>query len=283
MLLRAETALSGIETAEIGGIEISLGPMGGIAGEVVAAVPAEATGTATAGATDLSALVTPVGVDAAESAAIAPTDVAEEIPADADEPVNTAGAADLPPTEHGEAAAALEPAVHRDPLPVPSIKPAAPSLPRASASTPAMASPATRRTEVAAVYSAAVSAETASEAVTNDPVSSSTPPGGQSTATGSEPGITPHYLDLVRDWLEKHKEYPRRARQRNQEGTAVLWFEVDRQGHVLAYRLIESSGHPILDRAVEAMIERASPVPAMPPDMRQAKLELAVPISFSIR
>jgi protein TonB len=39
----------------------------------------------------------------------------------------------------------------------------------------------------------------------------------------------------------------------------------------------------VLDRAIETMIERASPLPAMPADMQQAKLELAVPISFYIR
>ncbi len=97
------------------------------------------------------------------------------------------------------------------------------------------------------------------------------------------PGADAEYFSTVLAWLEKHKEYPRNAQARRQQGTAVLHFELDRQGHVLSYRIKSSSGHPDLDREVEAMIKRAEPLPPMPADMTQAKLELQVPVQFRLR
>lgn len=97
------------------------------------------------------------------------------------------------------------------------------------------------------------------------------------------PGADAEYFSVLVAWLEKHKEYPRYAQARRQQGTAVLHFELDRQGHVLSYRIKTSSGHPDLDREVEAMIKRAEPLPPMPADMARAKLELQVPVQFRLR
>jgi protein TonB len=102
-------------------------------------------------------------------------------------------------------------------------------------------------------------------------------------AGGGTPGVSPDYLDVLRAWLERHKEYPRQAQLRRQQGTALLRFVIDRDGHVLSHRIEQSSGHASLDAAVEAMLERARPLPAMPPDMAQARLEVAVPVTFELR
>lgn len=91
------------------------------------------------------------------------------------------------------------------------------------------------------------------------------------------------YFARVLAWLEKHKEYPRQAQIRRIQGTTVLQFELDRQGRVLSYRIKTSSGSPELDREVEAMIRRAEPLPPMPDDMTEAKLDLIVPVQFRLR
>lgn len=97
------------------------------------------------------------------------------------------------------------------------------------------------------------------------------------------PGADAEYFAVLLAWLEKHKEYPRQAQVRRQQGTAVLHFELDRQGRVLSFRIKTGSGFPELDREVEAMIKRAEPLPPMPADMAQAKLELQVPVQFRLR
>ena len=63
----------------------------------------------------------------------------------------------------------------------------------------------------------------------------------------------------------------------------LLRFVMERDGRVISHRIERSSGHPALDRAVEEMLARAQPLPAMPAEMRQARLELVVPVQFALR
>jgi protein TonB len=87
----------------------------------------------------------------------------------------------------------------------------------------------------------------------------------------------------VAAWLARHKDYPRNARRRRQEGTGVLTFVMDRDGRVLEARLARSSGHDALDSAILEMISRAEPLPRIPQGMGAARLELSVPVSFELR
>jgi protein TonB len=77
-------------------------------------------------------------------------------------------------------------------------------------------------------------------------------------------------------------ESPPRQRRRVQ-GVAYLRFAMDRSGKVLAAVLERSSGHGDLDDEVLALIKRAHPLPALPPEMAQDRLELALPVQFSLR
>ena len=52
---------------------------------------------------------------------------------------------------------------------------------------------------------------------------------------------------------------------------------------MLSYRIKSSSGFPEPDREVEAMTKRAEPLPPIPADLAQAKLELQVPVQFRLR
>jgi len=99
-------------------------------------------------------------------------------------------------------------------------------------------------------------------------------------AGGGAPGAAADYLLTLRLWLEKHKEYPRRAKLRRQQGTAVLSFVIAPDGRVLRREIDRSSGHVLLDRAVMAMIERAQPLPSPPADIGRDRLAIRVPVSF---
>lgn len=104
-------------------------------------------------------------------------------------------------------------------------------------------------------------------------------PGG----TGSLRDTPPDYRATLSAWLSRHKQYPRRARRLGQQGTAVLHFVIDRNGKVLEWDISSSSGHRLLDAAVETMIRRSDPLPAMPASMTVSKLELTVPVNFALR
>jgi len=113
---------------------------------------------------------------------------------------------------------------------------------------------------------------------------------GQSTTAGSasaqsaggNPGDYVDYTARLLAWLEKHKKYPRRAKLRGYEGSAWLSFAIDRDGNLLDYSLEESTGHRMLDKEVVAMIERASPLPAPPPNGGQSRFVYRVPVGFDL-
>ena len=91
------------------------------------------------------------------------------------------------------------------------------------------------------------------------------------------------YFALLETWLDQHKKYPLRAKRKRQQGTALLYFVMDRNGQVLEYNIEESSGYKLLDREVSAMIKRAQPLPRIPDAMQQAKLKITVPVEFMLR
>jgi periplasmic protein TonB len=102
------------------------------------------------------------------------------------------------------------------------------------------------------------------------------------TKSSSSPVSATWETSLVKR-LNQFKRYPGEAQSRGVEGVVLLSFSVDRNGHVLSHQIVRSSGHPELDAEVTSMIERAQPLPAFPASMTDDKLDLTVPIRFSLR
>jgi protein TonB len=96
------------------------------------------------------------------------------------------------------------------------------------------------------------------------------------------PNPLPKFESLLVAHLERNKRYPRYSQIRHEQGTVKLRFTMDRTGRVLAAQIVGGSGYPALDEEVLAMIHRAEPLPAFPPEMTQSQLELIVPIRFSL-
>jgi protein TonB len=100
---------------------------------------------------------------------------------------------------------------------------------------------------------------------------------------GGASQIEPSWQSSLIKRLQRYKRYPSEAQSRNEQGVVLLSFSLDRNGRVLAHSIAHSSGYPDLDQEVMAMITRAEPLPAFPPSMTQARLDLTVPIRFSLR
>lgn len=100
---------------------------------------------------------------------------------------------------------------------------------------------------------------------------------------GGAPRVEPAWQTALVRHLQQYKRYPSEAQSRGEEGVVMLSFSVDRSGRVLAHQIVRSSGHRELDNEVMSMIERAQPLPAFPASMPEAKLDLTVPIRFSLR
>lgn len=109
-----------------------------------------------------------------------------------------------------------------------------------------------------------------------------TPPAVARTKGGG-PRIERSWETAMTRRLQQYKRYPSGAQSRGEEGVVELSFTVDRSGHVLNREIVRSSGHRELDNEVLSMVERAQPLPPFPASMPQTKLDLTVPIRFSLQ
>jgi periplasmic protein TonB len=100
---------------------------------------------------------------------------------------------------------------------------------------------------------------------------------------GGAPRVEPSWQTSLMRQLQRFKRYPPAAQSRKEEGVVLLSFSLDRSGHVLAHSIARSSGHPDLDSEVMDMIMRAEPLPPLPESMPQTRIDLTVPIRFSLR
>ncbi len=125
-----------------------------------------------------------------------------------------------------------------------------------------------------------------SQAYLSTPQAAVAPPQTASAATPvpaplPSPEASAGYRALLSAWLNSHKRYPDAARQRGEEGRAVLRFEVDRSGRVIDYAVTTSSGYPDLDQSLEEMM-RGATLPPFPAGVPQPRMEVSVTIRFSL-
>jgi len=90
------------------------------------------------------------------------------------------------------------------------------------------------------------------------------------------------YLGRILAQLNRFKQYPRAARQARIEGVVMLHFVMAADGKVQSFEISKSSGRPVLDAEALALIQRAQPLPALPPDFPTRTLDAVVPIEFSL-
>lgn len=93
----------------------------------------------------------------------------------------------------------------------------------------------------------------------------------------------PTWKGLLLRHLERHKRYPPEAQRARHEGMPYVLFTMSRDGRVLAARLVRSSGNAALDQEALDMLQRAQPLPPLPPDQPGESLEISVPVNFFLR
>lgn len=168
--------------------------------------------------------------------------------------------------------AEAEPALEEDPLTAKSLAPlvAPPTL-------DVLPRPATPRGSFTAGDASAVNAPEPKPAV-------STGSGGAGDnplpAAIGTPAAQSNWAGLVLGRLEQFRRYPAAARRSRQEGVCYVRFTINREGHVLSASLERTSGHESLDREAVALVRRADPLPAPPPELEGETVTLTVPVEF---
>ena len=104
----------------------------------------------------------------------------------------------------------------------------------------------------------------------------SEPPAGEASRTRQKT-----WTQVIREQFSaQHRDglfYPEEAIRRGLEGEALVLLMLDESGQVVAARIEESSGHPLLDEAALRAVRRLRSLPA------DAPLESLLPVRFQIK
>jgi protein TonB len=115
------------------------------------------------------------------------------------------------------------------------------------------------------------------------PAEAQSVPNASPTAAANQPHqtISPGLQSALSAWLQTNKTYPDEARRRGEEGRATVRFTVSREGQVLDFQLLSSTGAPILDAAVERLL-RGARLPPFPIGMDQEKVTVTLQIRYAL-
>jgi len=189
------------------------------------------------------------------------------------------------------------------PKPPPKVKPAPPPTPTPTAA-PVIPTPAppTAITRPQPASSAGATSQTKAPGAGAGGSGSGPGGSGGGQGTGSGGGVGPGqgrgagpgagggsssalqgYLRLVRQLLEKQKNYPAAARQRQIQGVVMVKFTILAGGQVGSFQISRSSGQDLLDEAAKNTIRRVGQFPPLPLDLNRQTLTVVVPLAFRLQ
>ena len=90
------------------------------------------------------------------------------------------------------------------------------------------------------------------------------------------------YYGVVRSMLDSNKKYPLLSLQRRQEGRPIVEFTILQNGDVINID-ITSSGFRLLDREAQKIVLKSAPFPPIPKSLGKNRIDLRVPINFSLQ
>ena len=90
------------------------------------------------------------------------------------------------------------------------------------------------------------------------------------------------YRNRILQLLDAHKRYPLRARRKGLQGQVELVFTLLPDGRLLQQAVARSSGHPVLDRAALATLERIDTFPPFPEPVRRDRWQFRAPLRFTL-
>jgi periplasmic protein TonB len=93
----------------------------------------------------------------------------------------------------------------------------------------------------------------------------------------------PTWKGMLLRHLERHKRYPPEAQRARYEGITYIRFVMNRDGRVLFASIEKPAGVAVLDQEGLDLLQRAQPLPSLPPDQPGETLALIVPIQFYMR
>lgn len=94
--------------------------------------------------------------------------------------------------------------------------------------------------------------------------------------------IDADYATTVRALLASYQRFPTRAKRRGISGVVLLGFRIMANGQVEQGRVLNSSGHKLLDNAALSALQRIDRFPPLPSDEARRYHDFQVPLKFRI-
>lgn len=97
-------------------------------------------------------------------------------------------------------------------------------------------------------------------------------------------GISFGYRARMRVKLTGFTLYPKAvAEEQGIQGKVLIGFVIDRSGALVETEILQSSGHEVLDRAVEQMVEMAQPFEIFSDEVKSDKVGFAFPVTVKLK
>jgi TonB family protein len=105
----------------------------------------------------------------------------------------------------------------------------------------------------------------------------------QATKQIEKKSVKPYVL-IIAEVFASNRKYPAEAELKRLEGEVKLKVTIDELGKILAYKIVESSGHKELDNAAISSIKKSNPLPQPPKDFmgENNSVDLVVPFNFTL-
>jgi len=91
-----------------------------------------------------------------------------------------------------------------------------------------------------------------------------------------------HYAGVIKERLLAQWEYPAEAKKRLLEGRLLLVFTLERNGAMTAIRILDPSGHAILDDEACRAVRAAAPFPRFPEHIQMKRLHIRAAFDYRL-
>jgi protein TonB len=113
------------------------------------------------------------------------------------------------------------------------------------------------------------------------PVVRAVPDATEKPGSGRDPARA-RYLAMLKEMIEKNKDYPVMARRGRVEGTSIIRFVLARSGRMKKAVILRSSGSGLLDNAALRSVREVGGFPPLPPEIDGQEIPFDVPITFRL-
>ncbi len=98
----------------------------------------------------------------------------------------------------------------------------------------------------------------------------------------NNPQLEKQYGRSVQQKIEQKKNYPRRAKRRQQQGVTKVGFTLNKNGVIANLRIVQSSGFSRLDNATLQAVKQVGRFPAFPAGITKQSIRYIIPVSYRL-